>query len=91
MEHLLPREPKPLGDALGEALAAEGIELCFGQHASAARKEDGEFVLEFPERDGACAATGCWWRRAAVPARTAWDWRTSGSSRASAGSRSTAA
>ncbi len=51
MEHLLPREPKPLGDALGEALAAEGVELCFGQHASAARKEDGEFVLEFEERD----------------------------------------
>ena len=51
MEHLLPREPKPLGEALGEALAAEGIELCFGQHASAARKEDGEFVLEFEERD----------------------------------------
>jgi pyruvate/2-oxoglutarate dehydrogenase complex dihydrolipoamide dehydrogenase (E3) component len=51
MDHLLPREPKPLGDGLGEALTAEGIELCFGQHASAVRKENGEFVLEFPERD----------------------------------------
>jgi pyruvate/2-oxoglutarate dehydrogenase complex dihydrolipoamide dehydrogenase (E3) component len=51
MDHLLPREPKPLGDALGEALAAEGVELCFGQHASAVRKDDGQFVLEFPERD----------------------------------------
>jgi pyruvate/2-oxoglutarate dehydrogenase complex dihydrolipoamide dehydrogenase (E3) component len=51
MDHLLPREPKPLGDALGEALAAEGVELCFGQHASAVRRQDGEFVLEFPERD----------------------------------------
>jgi pyruvate/2-oxoglutarate dehydrogenase complex dihydrolipoamide dehydrogenase (E3) component len=50
MDHLLPREPKPLGDALGEALATEGIELCFGQHASAARRDDGEYVLEFPER-----------------------------------------
>jgi pyruvate/2-oxoglutarate dehydrogenase complex dihydrolipoamide dehydrogenase (E3) component len=50
-DHLLPREPKPLGDALGRALAAEGIELCFGQHASAVRTEDGEYVLEFPERD----------------------------------------
>jgi pyruvate/2-oxoglutarate dehydrogenase complex dihydrolipoamide dehydrogenase (E3) component len=49
-DHVLPREPKPLGDALGEALTAEGIELCFGQHASAVRHEDGEFVLEFPER-----------------------------------------
>jgi pyruvate/2-oxoglutarate dehydrogenase complex dihydrolipoamide dehydrogenase (E3) component len=51
MDHLLPREPKPLGDALGEALAAEGVELCFGQHASAVRREEGQVVLEFPERD----------------------------------------
>jgi pyruvate/2-oxoglutarate dehydrogenase complex dihydrolipoamide dehydrogenase (E3) component len=51
MEHVLPREPKPLGDALGAALAADGIELCFGEHASAVRREDGEFVLEFAGRD----------------------------------------
>jgi pyruvate/2-oxoglutarate dehydrogenase complex dihydrolipoamide dehydrogenase (E3) component len=50
-DRLLPREPAPLGEALGKALSGEGIELCFGQHAAAARKEDGEFVLEFPERD----------------------------------------
>jgi pyruvate/2-oxoglutarate dehydrogenase complex dihydrolipoamide dehydrogenase (E3) component len=50
MDRLLPREPARLGEALGEALAAEGIELCFGQHASGARKEDGEFVLEFESR-----------------------------------------
>jgi pyruvate/2-oxoglutarate dehydrogenase complex dihydrolipoamide dehydrogenase (E3) component len=51
MDHVLPREPKPLGDALGEALADDGVELCFGQHASAARLEHGEYVLEFPERE----------------------------------------
>jgi pyruvate/2-oxoglutarate dehydrogenase complex dihydrolipoamide dehydrogenase (E3) component len=50
-DHLLPREPRPLGEALGGALADEGIELCFGQHASAVRRDDGEYVLEFPERD----------------------------------------
>jgi pyruvate/2-oxoglutarate dehydrogenase complex dihydrolipoamide dehydrogenase (E3) component len=50
-DHLLPREPKPLGDGLGQALSAEGIELCFGQHASAARREGEEFVLEFADRD----------------------------------------
>jgi pyruvate/2-oxoglutarate dehydrogenase complex dihydrolipoamide dehydrogenase (E3) component len=50
-DHVLAREPKPLGDALAEALRADGIELCFGQHASAARREGEEFVLEFPERD----------------------------------------
>jgi pyruvate/2-oxoglutarate dehydrogenase complex dihydrolipoamide dehydrogenase (E3) component len=49
-ERVLPREPEPLGTALGEALEADGIELCFGQHASAVRKEDGEYVLEFEER-----------------------------------------
>jgi pyruvate/2-oxoglutarate dehydrogenase complex dihydrolipoamide dehydrogenase (E3) component len=51
MEHVLPREPRALGDALGEALRRDGVELCFGQHASAARLEDGEYVLEFPERE----------------------------------------
>jgi pyruvate/2-oxoglutarate dehydrogenase complex dihydrolipoamide dehydrogenase (E3) component len=50
-DDLLPREPRPLGEALGGALAAEGIELCFGQHASAVRQDGGEYVLEFPERD----------------------------------------
>jgi pyruvate/2-oxoglutarate dehydrogenase complex dihydrolipoamide dehydrogenase (E3) component len=50
-DHLLPREPRPLGEALGGALTDEGIELCFGQHASAVRRDDGEYVLEFPERD----------------------------------------
>jgi pyruvate/2-oxoglutarate dehydrogenase complex dihydrolipoamide dehydrogenase (E3) component len=50
-DHVLPREPQPLGEALGEALSADGIELCFGQHASAVRRDDGEYVLEFPERD----------------------------------------
>ncbi|HEY1275325.1 MAG TPA: NAD(P)/FAD-dependent oxidoreductase [Thermoleophilaceae bacterium] len=49
--HVLPREPAPLGEALSDALARDGIELCFGQHASAVRLEDGEYVLEFPERD----------------------------------------
>jgi pyruvate/2-oxoglutarate dehydrogenase complex dihydrolipoamide dehydrogenase (E3) component len=51
MDHLLPREPAPLGKALGEALTAEGFELCFGQHASAVRREGDKYVLEFPERD----------------------------------------
>ena len=49
-DRVLPREPEPLGKALSEALAADGVELCFGQHASAARKEGDEYVLEFPER-----------------------------------------
>jgi pyruvate/2-oxoglutarate dehydrogenase complex dihydrolipoamide dehydrogenase (E3) component len=50
MEHLLPREPRALGEALAETLEADGVELCFGQHASAVRHDDGQYVLSFPER-----------------------------------------
>jgi pyruvate/2-oxoglutarate dehydrogenase complex dihydrolipoamide dehydrogenase (E3) component len=49
--HLLPREPRPLGEALGRAFSSEGIELNFGHHASAARLDGDEYVLEFPDRD----------------------------------------
>ena len=49
VEHLLPREPAPLGEALGEALAADGVELSLGQHASAARHDGDEYVLEFAD------------------------------------------
>jgi pyruvate/2-oxoglutarate dehydrogenase complex dihydrolipoamide dehydrogenase (E3) component len=51
MDHVLPREPRPVGEALGQALEADGIELQFGEQVSAARFEDGEYVLEFPERE----------------------------------------
>ena len=51
MDHLLPREPRPLGEALAKALEADGIELCFGQHASGVRRDGDEYVLSFPERD----------------------------------------
>jgi pyruvate/2-oxoglutarate dehydrogenase complex dihydrolipoamide dehydrogenase (E3) component len=46
---VLSREPQPLGDALGEALRAEGIELHLGMHASAARRDGGDYVLEFDD------------------------------------------
>jgi pyruvate/2-oxoglutarate dehydrogenase complex dihydrolipoamide dehydrogenase (E3) component len=48
-ERLLAREPKPLGEALGRALASEGIEQHFGQHASRARRQGEDYVLEFPD------------------------------------------
>jgi len=50
-DHVLPHEPEPLGKALGEALSDEGIELHFGEHASAARREEGQFVLSFSDRE----------------------------------------
>jgi pyruvate/2-oxoglutarate dehydrogenase complex dihydrolipoamide dehydrogenase (E3) component len=46
MDHVLPREPRALGDALGDALAADGIELHFGQHAAGARRDAEDYVLE---------------------------------------------
>jgi pyruvate/2-oxoglutarate dehydrogenase complex dihydrolipoamide dehydrogenase (E3) component len=46
-EHLLPREPAPLGEGLGDALRRDGIELMLGLHATAARRDGEEFVLEF--------------------------------------------
>jgi pyruvate/2-oxoglutarate dehydrogenase complex dihydrolipoamide dehydrogenase (E3) component len=49
MQHVLPREPAPLGEALGQALEAEGIELRLGMHASAARRDGDDFVLEFAD------------------------------------------
>jgi dihydrolipoamide dehydrogenase len=33
VSHVLAREPKPLGDALGEELRRDGIELFLGVHA----------------------------------------------------------
>ncbi len=46
-EHVLPREPRALGEALGEALAADGVELRLGQHASAAHRDGEDYVLAF--------------------------------------------
>jgi len=45
-DHVLPREPAQLGEALSDALAAEGIELHLGERASSARRDGGDFVLD---------------------------------------------
>ena len=44
-DRLLPREPQPLGAALGQALGREGIELVLGRRATAVRQEGTEYVL----------------------------------------------
>ena len=43
--HVLAREPDPLGHALGEVLRADGVELHLGAHATAARRDGGDYVL----------------------------------------------
>src|SRR5262249_17057295 len=45
-EHLLAREPAPLGEGLGVALGRERIEFHLGVKATAAHREAEEFVLE---------------------------------------------
>ena len=37
-DHLLPREPAPLGEALAETLGRDGVEIVVGLHAGAARR-----------------------------------------------------
>jgi pyruvate/2-oxoglutarate dehydrogenase complex dihydrolipoamide dehydrogenase (E3) component len=43
--HVLAREPEPLGDALGDELRKDGIELYLGKHATAARRDGDDYVL----------------------------------------------
>jgi dihydrolipoamide dehydrogenase len=67
--HVLAREPVPLGDALGEELRRDGIELILGVHATAARRDGPDYVLTLgngQERRGdrVLVATG---RRPRVP------------------------
>jgi pyruvate/2-oxoglutarate dehydrogenase complex dihydrolipoamide dehydrogenase (E3) component len=44
-EHVLARHPAPLGGALGEVLAREGIDVQVGVHATAAERSGDAFVL----------------------------------------------
>jgi pyruvate/2-oxoglutarate dehydrogenase complex dihydrolipoamide dehydrogenase (E3) component len=45
-DRVIAREAAPLGEALGEALRRDGIELLLGKHATAASKEGDEYVLQ---------------------------------------------
>jgi dihydrolipoamide dehydrogenase len=43
--HVLAREPAPLGEALGEVLRRDGIEVVLGVHATAARRDSEDYTL----------------------------------------------
>ena len=69
-EHVLAREPAPLGHALGEVLRRDGAELFLGLHATAARREGQDYVLTLEDGrelrgDHLLVATG---RRPRMPA-----------------------
>ena len=49
--HVLPREPAPLGDALGEVLHRDGVEIHVNATATAARRDGDEYVLVLDEGD----------------------------------------
>ncbi len=48
-EHVLGREPAPLGEALGEVLRGEGIELVMSANTAAARRDGEDYVLELDD------------------------------------------
>jgi dihydrolipoamide dehydrogenase len=47
--HVLAREPAPLGEALGEVLSGEGIELVLSAAATTARREGGDYVVQIDD------------------------------------------
>jgi dihydrolipoamide dehydrogenase len=49
--HVIPHEAPALGEALGEELRRDGIELVLGSEVTAVRKEKDEFVLELNKGD----------------------------------------
>jgi dihydrolipoamide dehydrogenase len=76
---VLAREPAPLGEALGEVLRRDGIELVLGVHATAARRDGDDYVARLDDGrelrgDRLLVATG---RRPRVRASA---WRRSASS-----------
>ena len=61
--HLLAHEPAPLGEALGEELRRDGIELVLGVHVIAARRDGPDYILVLDDDrelrgDRLLAATG---------------------------------
>jgi pyruvate/2-oxoglutarate dehydrogenase complex dihydrolipoamide dehydrogenase (E3) component len=49
MHHVLPREPQPLGEALGEALAGERLRIHVGRRAARVEHDGGRYVIAFDE------------------------------------------
>ena len=49
MEHILPREPRALGEALAQALAGERLRIHLGQRAAGVGREHDRFVVAFSD------------------------------------------
>jgi pyruvate/2-oxoglutarate dehydrogenase complex dihydrolipoamide dehydrogenase (E3) component len=48
-EHVLAREPAPLGEALGEVLRRDGVELALGVHVTTAWRDGADYVLDLDD------------------------------------------
>ena len=48
-DHILPREPRPLGEALGEALAGERLRIHLGQRAASVARDASDYVVRFQD------------------------------------------
>ena len=49
MDHILPREPRALGEALAEALASERLRIHLGRRAASVGRDRGRFVVNFED------------------------------------------
>jgi pyruvate/2-oxoglutarate dehydrogenase complex dihydrolipoamide dehydrogenase (E3) component len=48
MDHVLPREPRPLGEALGEAISGERLQLHLGRRAASV-SQDAQYLVSFDD------------------------------------------
>jgi pyruvate/2-oxoglutarate dehydrogenase complex dihydrolipoamide dehydrogenase (E3) component len=49
MDHILPREPRPLGESLGEALSGPRLRIHLGRRASSVTRDGGRYVVSFDD------------------------------------------
>ena len=49
MDHVLPREPRPLGEALGEAIGGERLQVHLGRRAASVSRDGGQYLVSFDD------------------------------------------
>ena len=87
-KHLLAHEPAPLGEALGEVLRRDGVELALGVRSPGPAVTATTTSWRSPTA-ASCAVTGCSWPPAGVRVSKVSAWTPSASRRARTASRST--
>jgi len=49
MDHVLPREPRPLGEALGKAISGDRLQLHLGRRAASVARDGGRYLASFDD------------------------------------------